>query len=72
MGYLIETGGRERTAQALAYYRSIGWIGEDAEDELREYLEMFDERTGTEDLTMDHHARSLEYIAQLAGGRIIQ
>lgn len=72
IGELVEIGGRSEAQKALAYYRSIGWISDSVEDELREYLEMFADHADGRPLTMDDHARSLEYIAQLSGSRIVR
>ncbi len=70
LGYLVEEVGSEQASEALAYYRSIGWIGERAEAQLREYLTLFEGQGGREKLTITHHLRSLEYIAYLDGTRL--
>ncbi len=70
IGFLVSTVGREQTREAIAFYESLGWIGEHADEQLREYLLLFESPREQEPLTMEHHTRSLEYIAYLDGQRL--
>lgn len=65
--FLVSNGGDHRARQALEYYESIAWIGEDARESLETYLEgMSDpDPDAREPLAMDHHRRSLLYVARL-------
>ncbi|MFB6282115.1 MAG: FlaD/FlaE family flagellar protein [Haloferacaceae archaeon] len=69
LDFLTRKGGFKRALRALEYYRSIGWIGEAAEERLREYLVGMDvERPRGEDggLAVDDHLLSLVYVGRLA------
>lgn len=41
--FLVDRTGFRRTSDALPYDRSIGWLTDDAEARLREYLRSFDD-----------------------------
>jgi len=58
--------GRGGTIEALRYYREIGWLTEEAESELREYVRGLDgDEIGAEEkLGMDKHIESLVYITR--------
>ncbi len=67
--FLVSEGGVRETASAIDYYETIDWIDEDVAGALQEYLRGFDGgESGT--LTVDHHARSLNYIGQLNGDAV--
>lgn len=69
LDFLARKGGFKRALRALEYYRSIGWIGEAAEERLREYLVGMDvERPRGEEgrLAVDDHLLSLVYVGRLA------
>jgi len=69
LDFLTRKAGFRDALRALEYYRSIGWIGEAAEDRLREYLVGMDvERPRGEDgrLSVDDHLLSLVYVGRLA------
>jgi hypothetical protein len=65
--YLLSTGGDHRTRQALRYYESVEWIGETARESLETYLEGMSDPNPErrEALAMEHHRRSLLYVARL-------
>jgi flagellar protein FlaE/flagellar protein FlaC len=70
--YLVEEGDVADAARAVEYYRRIQWLGEDAADELHDFLvgfgEVDDDVTGApSDLSIDHHVASLRYISRLTG-----
>jgi flagellar protein FlaE/flagellar protein FlaC len=72
--YLVEQGDVEDAARAVEYYRRIQWVGEDAADELRDFLVGFGELDADREvtgapstLTIDHHVASLRYISRLTG-----
>lgn len=71
---LILKAGRERTLDALSYYRSIGWITGEVERTLKEHARTIAESTtnGSVDLTMEDHRESLTVIAQLAQSHQMQ
>ncbi|MXR52711.1 hypothetical protein GRX03_13985 [Halovenus sp. WSH3] len=62
--YLVEEVGIHGTLRALDYYETIGWLTEDAVAELDEYLDAFEEAS-QEDLSVEHHLRSLDYVEEL-------
>lgn len=66
--YLIAKVGYSRAAAALSYYASIGWLSDDAERGLREYLRGIGgpEEGAVGRLTMDDHLLGLVYVARLA------
>lgn len=66
--YLVTKGGYAAATDAISFYVSIGWITDDVEATLREYLRGVDanpERPSSR-LDMDDHVLSLIYIARLA------
>lgn len=65
--FLVATGGTAGAADAIDFYRSVGWIGPRAEARLKEYLAVFPETTTDQSITYDDHRQSLEYIAALRG-----
>lgn len=66
--FLLTNAGFRRSLDALRYYRSIGWLTPDVEDELGEYLRSFEEPAPDETPGLDRsdHVLSLVYIARLA------
>lgn len=64
--FLLMHAGYRGAQNALDYYESIGWITEDVEADLSDYLLGIDD-TGpeSEDLTMNDHLVSLTYIAKI-------
>ncbi len=68
--FLLLHAGYQGAAEALDYYESVGWITEDVESALNDYLLGIDERAaeGT-DLDIDDHLLSLVYVAKLASMR---
>jgi flagellar protein FlaE/flagellar protein FlaC len=70
--YLVEESDVADAARAVEYYRRIQWVGEDAADELHDFLvgfgEVDDDVTGAPSaLSIDHHVASLRYISRLTG-----
>jgi flagellar protein FlaE/flagellar protein FlaC len=72
--YLVEQGDVEDAARAVEYYRRIRWLGEDAADQLRDFLIGFGELDADREVTgapstlsIDHHVASLRYISRLTG-----
>ncbi|MFB6184112.1 MAG: FlaD/FlaE family flagellar protein [Haloarculaceae archaeon] len=64
--FLQENAGFRGATEALDYYESVGWITEDVESDLSEYLLGLDERGDDRtDLEMDDHLLSLVYVAKL-------
>jgi flagellar protein FlaE len=69
LDFLLERGGVKRSLEAIDYYETIGWVGSDAAEELRNHVRGFagpadeDEHT---DLEMTDHVLSLVFIARLA------
>lgn len=66
--YLVAKVGFQRTAAALSYYASIGWITDESEVALREYLRGVGggDDGGNTRLDMDDHLLSLIYVARLS------
>lgn len=66
--FLVETAGFKRTYDALRYYRSVGWITDDVERQLHEYLAGLPEPDSGEARSLDQsdHLRSLVYVGRLA------
>ena len=62
--YLVEEVGIRGTVRALDYYETIGWLTEEAVEELDEYLAAFEE-PDREELSVEHHLRSLDYVEEL-------
>lgn len=68
LDFLTRKGGFKRALRALEYYRSVGWIGEPAEERLREYLVGMDVEPPRDEgrLDVDDHLLSLVYVGRLA------
>jgi flagellar protein FlaE len=65
--FLLMHAGYRGAQDALDYYESIGWITEDVESELSDYLLGIDDVAGDDDaLTMNDHLVALTYVAKLA------
>lgn len=66
--FLLLRAGLRRTVEALAYYRSLGWITADVEETLCTYARDIDAPSDDQIVTLDvtDHAISLVYIARLA------
>lgn len=69
--FLLLHAGYQGAMEALDYYESVGWITEDCEGSLHDYLLGLDESAGNDpnDLDIDDHLLSLVYIAKLASMR---
>lgn len=72
--YLVEHSDVADATRAVRYYERIDWIDTDVARMLEEFLVGFGdvnvaetERTGTRDLSLSHHVKSLEYVQALAG-----
>jgi flagellar protein FlaE len=65
--FLLGNFGFKGANEALQYYESVGWITEDVESTLHDYLLGIEDRSGVEqyDLDTDDHKLSLVYIARL-------
>lgn len=70
MAFLRSRAGPEGARDALAYYRAVGWISEDVEDALADYVAGVG-GTGDEDgeLGTTAHRRSLLFVARLSVAR---
>lgn len=65
--FLLLHAGYQGAIQALDYYESVGWITEDCQSTLNDYLlGLEDEPSNPSDLDIDDHLLSLVYIAKLA------
>jgi hypothetical protein len=65
--FLVLKGGFKRTMDALRYYNSVGWLTEEVEVELRDYLAGFSaEASDTADYDVEDHHLSMVYIARLS------
>lgn len=67
--FLLERGGVKRSLDAVDYYESIGWVGEDAAEELRDHVRGFAGPADEEDhsdFEMADHVLSLVFIARLS------
>ena len=65
--FLVLKGGYKRTMDALRYYRTVGWVTDEVEVELRDYLVGFSgDVSDTETYDVADHHLSLVYIARLA------
>ncbi|MFC7172764.1 FlaD/FlaE family flagellar protein [Haloplanus litoreus] len=66
--FLVLQAGRESVADALAFYESVGWLGNDAAAALEAYLTGIDDARANadNDLDADDHRVSLHYVARLA------
>jgi len=71
--FLVTVGGADGAHRAITYYENVEWLVPAAADQLREFVEGHPEATeapeddGGDPLSMDHHTRSLRYIARLNG-----
>lgn len=72
--FLVEESSVTDAARAVNYYHRIGWIAEPLVADLREFLTGFGpvdlnrvDDPGCEQLTPEHHQRSLKYVMQLSG-----
>jgi archaellum component FlaD/FlaE len=64
---LVTAGGSDGAADALAYYRFMGWLDPTAQEQLEDHLLAVGNGSGTfDDLTRADHMRSLARIARLA------
>lgn len=64
--FLQENAGFRGATEALDYYQNVGWITEDVESDLSDYLLGLDDRPGEgAELEMDDHLLSLVYVAKL-------
>ncbi|AOW80559.1 flagella E [Halodesulfurarchaeum formicicum] len=67
--FTLERAGSRQTLQALEYYGDIGWLGEGAAADLRDYVRVFEDGgtgDGGHSLQTADHLVSLVYIARLA------
>jgi len=75
--FLVDQGGVDGAARTIAYYESIGWLGEAAAEDLQTYLGGFGEATaeGLPDpetvearspLSVQCHRTSLRYVSRLS------
>jgi len=66
--FLLLHAGYQGATEALDYYESIGWVTEEAEAALNDYLLGIDGQAANEgnSLDVDDHMLSLVYIAKLA------
>ncbi|WP_136689851.1 FlaD/FlaE family flagellar protein [Halorhabdus amylolytica] len=66
LSFLLETAGFRGANEAIDYYADVGWITEDVNDDLEDYLLGLDEKAGDGgDLSIDDHLLSLVHIAKL-------
>jgi flagellar protein FlaE len=65
--FLLLHAGYQGAIEALDYYESVGWITDEAESELSEYLLGMDDQGANDgnNLDVDDHLLSLVYIAKL-------
>lgn len=66
--FLLTQAGFKQTFEVLRYYRSIGWMTEDIEDRLHDYMTGLDDlaRGDIAPLERSDHLLSLVYVARLA------
>lgn len=66
--YLVGMAGFKGALEALRYYRTIGWVTDDIEDTLADYLRSFDDPNLSDPsgLRRSDHQLSLVYVAKLA------
>jgi flagellar protein FlaE len=66
--FLLLHAGYQGATDALDYYESVGWITDDVESDLNDYLLGIESATANEnnDLDIDDHLLSLVYVAKLA------
>jgi len=69
--FLLLHAGFHGATEALDYYESVGWLTEDVEADLADYLRGIDDTAANSenDLDIDDHMLSLVYIAKLASMR---
>jgi flagellar protein FlaE len=65
--FLLSNAGYRGVQDALGYYESIGWLTDDAESDLSDYLLGIEGEAAADggDLDVDDHMMSLVYIAKL-------
>jgi flagellar protein FlaE/flagellar protein FlaC len=73
--FLVEEADVDDAAGAVEFYRRIQWLGDEAADDLREYLagfgEVDDDAASTpSNLSIDHHVTSLRYVSRLTGSGV--
>lgn len=66
LGFLVDRAGYRATLDALRYYRSVGWLTAEAEDQLTEYLRGFPAPPTGESLDVEDHQQSLVFVAKLS------
>ncbi len=64
--YLVDAAGPTAATEAIEYYESIGWIDDEAGDQLRAFMAGFDAEDADERLTIAHHTQSLRYVCRLS------
>lgn len=70
MAFLRSRAGPEGARDALAYYRAVGWISEDVEDALTDYVTGVSGSSGDAGgLGTTAHRRSLLFVARLTVAR---
>jgi flagellar protein FlaE len=69
--FLLLHAGYQGATEALDYYEDVGWITEDVEADLNDYLLGLDDGAANDDndLDVDDHLLSLVYVAKLASMR---
>jgi len=69
--FLLLHAGYQGASEALDYYESVGWITEECESTLNDYMLGLGEQSSGEakELDIDDHLLSLVYIAKLASMR---
>lgn len=69
LDFLLQCGGVKRSLEAIDYYETIGWVGGDAAEKLRNHVRGFagpaDEKSHSE-FEMADHVLSLMFVARLA------
>lgn len=68
LDFLLGRVGVRETLSVVDYYEQIGWLGENAAEELRDHARAFEEVAVNDprDLDMADHVLSLVYIARLS------
>lgn len=69
LDFLLESGGVKRSVEAIDYYENVGWVGEDAAQQLRNHVRGFASSADEDahsDFEMTDHVLSLMFIARLA------
>lgn len=68
LDFLVGKTGFKRSLDAFRFYRSLGWITEDVEADLREYVTGFttDDGNPSAELDRSDHMISLLYVARLS------